>query len=366
MAGGLGALKKNPSLMSSSRAATPAGRSRKPGSRTRAPAKAKPAPKAKPKAATKPKATPKSKSKTATKPKPKTRTRSTTKPKAAPRRKPVARRAAPKRRRAAPKRTIPRRSPIAWTRDLIGGVSWRYRLGILAVLAVTAAAGYFLWLRDSSLVAIDNVDVVGVTSGDRAEIVGQLTDASESMTTLNVDRSSLESIAAQFPTVASISIDPNFPHGMRIEVTERPPTMVVDSGGGHQVPVAADGTLLTGVAVSEDDHLPVLDVDEPPQGTALAGIELDEALVVGAAPAELRPLIEKIGNSKEYGVEVTLRGGIPVRFGNGQAAAEKWSAAAAVLADPKLDTLSYLDVRVPERPAVGGAGAGTVSTEPPA
>ena len=130
------------------------------------------------------------------------------------------------------------------------------------------------------------------------------------MTTLHVDRAQLESIAAQFPTVASISIDPNFPHGMRIEVTERPPTMVVDSGA-QQMPVAADGTLLTGVEVSDDDHLPVLEVAEPPTGAKLAGVELDQALVVGAAPSELRPLIEKIGFSKEFGVEVTLRGGIP-------------------------------------------------------
>ena len=52
---------------------------------------------------------------------------------------------------------------------------------------------------------------------------------------------------------------------------------------------------------------------------------------------------------------MTLRGGIPVRFGSGSEAAEKWAAAAAVLADPKLDALTYVDVRVPERPAAGGA-----------
>ena len=52
---------------------------------------------------------------------------------------------------------------------------------------------------------------------------------------------------------------------------------------------------------------------------------------------------------------MTLRGGIPVRFGNGREATQKWAAAAAVLADPKLDGLTYVDVRVPERAAAGGA-----------
>jgi cell division protein FtsQ len=332
----LGALRQNSSLMSSSRAATPAGRSRKPASRSRTSAPKKRAPAAK---------------------------------RAAPK-KPAAKRAAPKKRtapkkRAAPKTRAPRRGPIAFAGDVIGGVSWRYRLATLAVLAITAAAGYFLWLRDSSLVAIDNVDVVGVTAGERAAIIEELTDASESMTTLHVDRGRLESIAAGYPTIASIHIDPNFPHGMRIEVTERPPTMVVQAGE-QAVPVAGDGTLLTGVEVSKDENLPVLEVDEAPRGTILEDSQLDQALVVGAAPEELRPLIEHIDMSKEYGVEVTLRGGIPVRFGNAAAASEKWSAAAAVLADPKLDTVSYLDVRVPERPAAGGADTALPPTEPEA
>ena len=50
-----------------------------------------------------------------------------------------------------------------------------------------------------------------------------------------------------------------------------------------------------------------------------------------------------------------MRGGIPIRFGTSELAARKWAAAAAVLADPKTETLTYVDVRVPERPALGGA-----------
>lgn len=313
MAGGLGALRKNPFLMSSSRAATPAARSRRPASRTGA--------KQRPKRAA-----------------PKT-----------------AKRAVPK--KAVPKKALPKKAKRS--------ISWRYRFGIGVVALLAAAAGYFFWLRDSSLVAIDNVDVVGVTSGDRAAIIGELTDASESMTTLHVDRARLESIAEEFPTVASISIDPNFPHGMRIEVTERPPTMVVQAGE-QSVPVAADGTLLTGVEIPKDENLPVLAVEELPQGAKLGGAELDQAMIVGAAPEELRPMIEQIDLSKEYGVELTLRGDIPVRFGNAAAAGDKWAAVAAVLADPKLDMLSYLDVRVPERPAAGGADTAVVESEPPA
>ena len=244
--------------------------------------------------------------------------------------------------------------PLRALRRGFTGAPWRYRLGVVAVLAATLTAGYLFWLRDSSLVAVTNVDVVGVASGDPAQIRSDLTRVAERQTTLHVDRAAIEKAAAAYPTIESVSVDPNFPHGMRIEVTERPPAMLIETGG-RQLPVAADGTLLTGVEVDDPERLPVLEVGEVPSGATLDGDALQQALVVGAAPEELRPLIEKIGEDDDYGVEVTLRGGIPVRFGSGSRAEEKWAAAAAVLADPKLDSLTYLDVRVPEPPAAGGA-----------
>jgi len=279
-------------------------------------------------------------------------------------------RSRPKRRLSLFRPRTGRKRPLRRPRPLhalwaIGGGSWRYRLAVVAILAATAGAAYMFWLRDSSLVAVDNVDVVGVTSGDRAQIVGGLTRVAEDMTTLHVDTARLEQAARAFPTVAAISIDPNFPHGMRIEVTERPPALVV-SADGEQVAAAADGTLLRGVEVSDDDHLPVLELGKVPGGGALDGDPLDQALVLGAAPEPLRPLIEKIDADDKYGIEVTLRGGIPLRFGSSSAAADKWAAAAAVLADPKLDGLTYVDVRVPERAAAGGASPAPGTAEPPA
>jgi cell division protein FtsQ len=222
------------------------------------------------------------------------------------------------------------------------------------ILGVAFAAGYLLWLRDSSLVAVTNVDVVGVSSGDPAQIRADLTRVAEEQTTLHADPAAIEEAASVYPTIESVAVDPNFPHGMRIEVTERPPAMLVEAGG-QKVPAAADGTLLTGVQVAEDERLPVLEVGKIPAGGKLQDDTLQQALILGATPEPLRPLVEKVGRDEDYGVVVTLRGDIPVRFGSGSRAAEKWAAAAAVLADPKLDSLTYLDVRVPERPAAGGA-----------
>jgi cell division septal protein FtsQ len=282
---------------------------------------------------------------TATRRKPATRKTTTRKPAA---RKPQTRKSAPRKRPVARKRSAPQRRG-----RLLPVFSWRHR--ILAVLALTlaAGAGYMFWLRDSSLVAVTDVEVVGVTTSDRAEIVGALTGAAKDMTTLHTDTGRLASIAGRFPTVAGIDIDPNFPHGMRIEVRQRPPRLLADAGG-DEVPIAADGTVLAGVAVPDDQRLPVLPLDQlPPK--RLEGAPLEQAVVVGATPDPLLGLIEKIDRSDEFGVAVTLRGGIEVRFGDAERAEDKWAAVAAVLADPKLDCATYVDVRVPERPAVGGA-----------
>jgi cell division protein FtsQ len=348
----------NLTLMGRSRAATPAGKRR---TSSRAGASAPVSGRAAPKAASARGSATKTPSRgrpPAKRAAPKRATRAT-----APRR--AARRPAPRRAVAhrGPSRAFSRPHPIRAIRGRIGTTSWRYRLGIVLILAVCAAAGYMFWLRDSSLVAVNNVDVVGVTSGDREQIVSQLTVAAEQQTTLHTDPAKLERLAAGFPTIASVNIETNFPHGMRIEVNERPPALIVESG--HQkLPAAADGTLLAGVSVPDHNDLPVLAVDRLPNGQMLEGNTLSEALVLGSVPPPLRPLIEKVSHSGDYGVEVTLRGGIPIRFGSGIRAAEKWASAATVLANPDLTSLTYLDVRVPERPVAGGQPADPVN--PPA
>jgi len=230
------------------------------------------------------------------------------------------------------------------------GLGWRARLAVLAVLLICGAAGYLFWLRDSALVAVSDVEVAGVRSGDRERIVDELTRAAETMTTLHLDRAELDRIGARFPTVASLSADPNFPHGLRIEVVERPPVLLASSGD-EQTAVAADGSVLSGVEAPEG--LPSVEVEQLPAAGRLEGGDLQQALVTGAAPAPLAPLIEAVALTKGYGVEVELRGGIPVRFGDASRLEDKWAAAAAALADPKLTALTYLDVRIPERPTHG-------------
>jgi cell division septal protein FtsQ len=139
---------------------------------------------------------------------------------------------------------------------------------------------------------------------------------------------------------------------MTLRVVERPPVMVAEDGG-RQVAVAADGTVLPGVAVPSGAKLPAFSVSSIPATGLLSGQDLREALVLGAAPAALRSEIAGVSFRATRGITVDLHGGIQVRFGSATAAPTKWAAAAAVLADRHLASLAYVDVRVPKRPAVG-------------
>ena len=140
-----------------------------------------------------------------------------------------------------------------------------------------------------------------------------------------------------------------------------PPATATIGTGAEAIAVGPDGQILAWLPLSEDVQLPILPLSSPPKGGRLAGPVLQQARILGAAPATLRPYI---GSSYygDSGVDVELRSGIELRFGDASQAAAKWKAAATVLADPSITSLDYVDLHAPGRPAVGGSG----HTLPPA
>jgi len=222
-----------------------------------------------------------------------------------------------------------------------------------AVVALGLGAAYLFWFRDSTFVVVERVTVEGIQGPEAEAVTAALSQRGQEMTTLNLDEEQLASAVSRFPTVVAIDAKPDFPHALTIQVTDRPPVLTA-TDGGTPVPVAGDGTLLRGVD-TEDVALPSLQVDSLPVKGRLTGEPLALAQVAGAAPEPLRPLIEDLTVVAGDGIEVTLKGGIPVRFGDADAPEDKWAAVSAILADPQVKTLTHLDVRVPERPSIGGA-----------
>jgi cell division protein FtsQ len=252
---------------------------------------------------------------------------------------------------ALPRLSIP---SISIPRPSFGLPSMRAARIALVLVAIMATV-YFGWFRHSSLVAAKHVTVEGATTTDASQIVAALTAAGHTESTLDVDVAKLQAAAASFPTVSSVTADAHFPSGLTIHVIPRPPAMIA-SDGDSQVPIAADGTILTGLELTKDQaaNLPILNVKQVHESGRLGGSPLQRALVIGAGPDPLRPLVVSVANDSRTGLTATLKGGIRIEFGSDQRLADKWSAAATVLADPKLHSLGYVDVTIPSRPAVGG------------
>jgi cell division septal protein FtsQ len=131
-------------------------------------------------------------------------------------------------------------------------------------------------------------------------------------------------------------------------------TSVIGSGDAA-VGVESTGRIVRFLPVPEEPPLPQLPISEVPKGGRLTGPVLEQARVLGAAPPALRPYVER-SYYGESGVDVDLTSGIELRFGDDSQAARKWRAAAAVLADPSITALDYVDLHAPSRPAVRGSG----------
>jgi len=240
----------------------------------------------------------------------------------------------------------------------------RRRLLLAATVALLLGAGYQLWLRDSSLVAVDEVTVTGLTTSDADRVRAALTSAGRSMTTLHVRRDDLERAVAGYPVVRELEVSVDFPHGMRVRVVEHHAAALA-VGDGERVPVAGDGTILRGLPVG--DKLPLVTLDGAPRGDRLKGrAVLGAAAVAGAAPLALRRRVSEVERRDEDGLVAELRDGPELVFGAAARLRAKWAAAARVLADPEAAGASYIDLRIPDRPAAGGLPAETVVPVAPA
>lgn len=123
--------------------------------------------------------------------------------------------------------------------------------------------------------------------------------------------------------------------------------------GSGAVGVAGDGRLVRWLPLPEEPPLPQLPLESPPKGGRVKGPVLEQVRVLAAVPDALRPYVES-SSYGESGVDVTLTTGIEVRFGDASQALRKWRAAAAVLADPEVSGLDYVNVQAPSRPSWGG------------
>jgi len=224
-------------------------------------------------------------------------------------------------------------------------------IALVAGLALVLV-GAWMWFRDSSLVAIRTVKIVGVSGPHAARIKASLRHTAEGMTTLDFNPAALSKAVSGFSEVRSVSASTSFPHGLTIRVDEQLPVAEV-TASGTRIVVASDGTLLRG-RPAPARRLPVIPVAVPPVGSRLSEPGAPQAVrVLAAAPWQFLAHIRKATYTSSHGVVASLRNGPAIYFGDMRALRAKWLAAIAVLSSPGAAGAAYIDVTDPQRPAAG-------------
>lgn len=220
--------------------------------------------------------------------------------------------------------------------------------GALVTAAILVPGGF--WLRDSSLVTVRDVQVSGVTGPEAAQVRQAITDAAQGMSTLHVDVGRLRGAVQSFPIVEGLQVHRDLPHTLEITVRQHVAVGAL-SLGAHRVAVAGDGTILNG---SLTKGLPLIPVGAPPGGAKLVERRaLRLVALLAAAPPELRARVGHVGFGP-HGLAARISHGPVLYFGPGTRLRAKWVAAARILSDFSSKGTSYLDLRIPERPAAGG------------
>jgi cell division protein FtsQ len=244
--------------------------------------------------------------------------------------------------------------------ELLRGNRIALRATLALVIVLPLLAGGWLWLRDSSFVAVRHVHITGVHGAEAIEIRSALDDAAKRMSTMDFNTAALRSAVASFAIVGAVRVKTEFPHTVSISVTERPPVAALQSAG-QRTAVAADGTVLGPAWLSSALPL-VSSAVEPAAGTRLSeGFALEAVTVLGAAPPALAKHVTRVYNGPE-GLTVAVGNGLLVYFGDSTRPHAKWMSLARVLASPNAAGALYIDVRLPERPAAGFTAPSTSSS----
>jgi len=221
----------------------------------------------------------------------------------------------------------------------------RHKLACLVLLPVIAVGGWIV-LRGSSLFAVEQVTVVGLSPNALPAVSDQLIAAARTQTTTDFSVAALRASVSSYTLIEGVRAQTHFPHSVRIEVLERQPIARL-AVGHHSFPLAADGSLISGLA-DTGSLAAVRSTSMPSGGRTRDPFALLALHVLGAAVTRA-----------DGALTIYLHRGPRLIFGNYALLHAKWDAAAAVLANPSSRGAAYIDLSVPSRPAAQVADPAT-------
>jgi cell division protein FtsQ len=172
--------------------------------------------------------------------------------------------------------------------------AWVIAAAILGVLIVVSVAGAY-----SPLLAVRNIQVVGASRVNQAEITEALGDQLGRPLAL-VDAGAVKAVLVGYPLIASYSLESQPPSTLVVRIVEREPVGVLQSGSVYTLVDAA------GVTIERSDQpiagYPTLMVAGGPTSKGFVAA----AAVIRALPGDLRARVASVSASTADDVTLTL------------------------------------------------------------
>lgn len=241
------------------------------------------------------------------------------------------------RKRSRPDATTRARKAFARRQRARRWLTWRYVAA--AVLAVVLLIFGIYALYFSSWLRAEKVEV----SGNSLVTADEILAAAEVPIGDALVRVDLDAVAARVRSLAAIKdvdVSRKWPHGVRIDVTERVPIAVLERGAGR-VALAADGTSFP-APPSARKGLPLVRIGVGADKDALS----EGAAVVDALDPAVSELVEYLEVRTVDNILLHLRDGRLVRWGSAESSTDK----AAVLLDLLNRKARVYNVTVPSQP----------------
>jgi hypothetical protein len=243
----------------------------------------------------------------------------------------------------------------------------RRRLVVVGALGamVCVLAGY--WLATGPVLTINGVTVKNYRGADAAQLQSALSSsASHGGSLLSPPIGTMTAVAQRFPGVESISVSRDWPLGLTVTVIPADPFAIVAAPGERSVVVSGRGLVMGPVPHHSARPGIVLSEPIPAFGHPLPTWAMQVLGFLAIVHAHTRPRIQGLRYVQGQLTGHLINGPVLI-LGTLARLQDKAAAVNAVLGAVSPATLSratYLDVTVPERPALGTGPLppGTIST----
>jgi cell division protein FtsQ len=224
---------------------------------------------------------------------------------------------------------------------------WHALTAALVLVGLLAAGG--LALSRSSLFRLRNLEIVGLSHLDRAQ-VARLGGLGPQTNVLWLDTRAVEQRLESDPWIAGARVTRRLPWTVTITLEERSPVAAIPIGSGFRL-VAADGTILDQVAT--EPRLPQIVMPPPWVPGARGESPVGPARAIGALTPDVAARLEQVVLASDGTLQLDLANGPRIQYGRPAAFGAKAAAIAAILhwAKGQGIALSSVDVSVPEIPA---------------